>query len=189
MVANYHKIMFSLKSSITQKLFLFFLINKDKEIYLNELARTIEVDPKNLDRKLKQLELGGIFKSEFKGKQRYYSLNKSCPLLNEYLKIVNETIGLPQQLKKNLNKVNLIEEAYIFGSYASNKFDMLSDIDLLIIGNHKLLDAEKAILPIQKVVEREINIVDMTKEEFERKKRENDPLIIDLLAKPMIKVI
>jgi len=181
--------MISFRSSITQKLLTYFLLNKTKEFYINELARLLNVDPKNLDKKLKELEKEGIFKSEFRGKQKYYFLNKNFPLLNEYKQIFNKTIGLEYQLKNILQRVKGLEETYIFGSYANNKLDVLSDIDLLIIGSHKSLDAEKAIIPLQKTIGREINIIDMTREELERKKLERDPLIKHVFSKQIIKII
>lgn len=181
--------MISLKSSITQKLLSYFFLNKTKELYVNELARLLETDPKNLDKKLKELEKEGLFRSEFKGKQKYYSMNLSFPLFKEYEQIVNKTIGLEHQLKNALETVQNLEEAYIFGSYAGNKLDVQSDIDLFIIGPHKLLDTEKAIFSLQKTLGREINAIDMTREEFERRKRKKDPLINDIFSKPTIKII
>jgi predicted nucleotidyltransferase len=181
--------MISFRSSITQKLLTYFFLNKTKEFYVNELARFLNADPKNLDKKLKELEKEGIFKNEFRGKQRYYSINHQFPLLNEYEQIFNKTIGLEYQLKNILQKTKGLEEAYIFGSYASNKLDVLSDIDLLIIGSHKSLDVEKAILPLQKTIGREINIIDITKEEFEEKKIKKDPFIKHIFSKQIIKII
>lgn len=181
--------MISLKSSVTQKLLTYFFLNKTKELYINELARLLEIDPKNLDKKLKELEKEGLFKSEFKGKQKYYSINQSFPLLREYEQIVNKTIGLEYQLENAFKKVQGLEEAYIFGSYASNKLDVLSDIDLLIIGPHKSLDAERAISPLRKILGREVNTIDMTREEFEERKQKKDPLIKNIFSKPIIKLI
>ena len=181
--------MISLKSSITQKLLAYFFLNRTKELYVNELARLLEIDPKNLDKKLKELEKEGLFKSEFKGKQKYYSINSSFPLLKEYEQITNKTIGLEYQLKNTLKKVEGVEETYIFGSYANDKLDVLSDIDLFIIGPHKTLDVERAISPLQKTLGREINTIDMTREKFEEKKRKKDPLIKDIFSKPIIKII
>jgi len=181
--------MISLKSSITQKLLSYFFLNKTKELYVNELARLLGIDPKNLDRKLKELEKEGLFKSEFKGKQKYYSINQSFPLLKEYEQIANKTIGLEYQLKNTLKKIEGLEEAYIFGSYARDKLNVLSDVDLLIIGSHKSLDADKAILPLYGTLGREINTIDMTKKEFEGKKRKKNPLIKDIFSKPVIKII
>lgn len=181
--------MISLKSSITQKLLSYFFLNKTKEFYVNELARLLKVDPKNLDKKLKELEREGLFKSEFKGMQKYYSLNQSFPLLEAYEQIINKTIGLEYQLKNALTGVNGPEEAYVFGSYASDKLGVLSDIDLLIIGSHKALDAEKVISPLRESLGRDVNIIDMTRKEFEKRKQKKDPLIKDVFSKPIIKII
>lgn len=181
--------MISLKSSITQKLLSYFFLNKTKEFYVNELARLLKVDPKNLDKKLKELGKEGLFKSEFKGVQKYYSLNQSFPLLEAYEQIINKTIGLEYQLKNVLMRINGLEEAYIFGSYASDKLGVLSDIDLLIIGSHRTLDAEKAISPLRESLGRDVNIIDMTRKEFGKRKQKKDPLIKDIFSKPIIKII
>ena len=187
MVTNSH--MISFRSTITQKVLAYFFLNKTEKRYVNELARQLDIDPKNLDTKLKELKSEGLLVSEFHGKQRYYSLNKKFPLLKEYLSIFNKTLGVEQRLTTLFGQINGVKEAYIFGSYAKNKMNVWSDIDLLIVGNHKCLDAQKAILPIQKELNREINIIDMTSSEFENKKANNDPLIEDILHKPMIKLI
>jgi len=64
--------MISLRSSITQKLLNYFFINPDEERYVNDLARKLKVDPKNLSNKLKELEKEGLFCSENKGQEKYY---------------------------------------------------------------------------------------------------------------------
>ena len=187
MVANNHN-MISLVSKVTQKLLNYFFINKHKEHYVNELARILEVDVKNLDKKLKELEKNGIFKSRFKGNQRHYSINTSFPLYKEYEKIVQKTIGVETSLKETFKKINGIEEAYIFGSYANNKLDASSDIDIMIIGNHKALDAQKAVLKTQKLLNREINIIDMDRNEFDSKKEKKDNFIREVFNNKTIKI-
>lgn len=179
----------SFHSKITQKLLSYFFVNTAAKKYLNELARILKVDAKNLDTKIKELERLGLFMSEFEGKQKYYFLNKDYPLLKEYISIFNKTFGVVHFLTTVFGKINNIKEAYIFGSYAKNEMDVNSDIDLLIIGSHKSLDAQKAILPLQSQVGREINIIDMTQNEFENRKAENDPLINDIFSKPIIKIL
>ncbi len=80
--------MISLKSKITQLVLNYFFLNPQAKKYTNELARLFQVDPKNLDRKLKELEKEGLLKSEFLGKQRYFFINSRYPLLKEYKKII-----------------------------------------------------------------------------------------------------
>ena len=71
--------MLNLKSQITAKLLGYYFVNPQAKIYINQLARTLEVDPTNLMRKLKEFERDGLLASEFSGKQRYYFLNKKYP--------------------------------------------------------------------------------------------------------------
>jgi len=181
--------MISFRSSITQQLLNYFFTNKHEKRYVNELAKILEVDPKNLDNKLKEIEKEGLLKSEWQGKQRYYSLNQVYPLFKEYEQIFLKTFGLNNFFRKSLEKFHGIVAVYIFGSYANDQFNVSSDIDLLIIGSHKALEAQKAVLKLQKQLNREINIIDMTKKEFEQRKKQNDPFIKEIFDKPIIKVI
>ncbi|KKQ67778.1 MAG: polymerase beta domain protein region protein [Candidatus Peregrinibacteria bacterium GW2011_GWF2_38_29] len=88
------------KSKLTQSLFTYFFLNPEKELYLRELARTLSCDAANLDKTLKKLEKEGLFKSEFHGKQKYYSLNTSFPLYDEYKKIIEKSFGVQKFFRR-----------------------------------------------------------------------------------------
>lgn len=103
--------MVSLKSKITQKLLNYYFLNPRVSHYINELAKILEVDPKNLYRKLNELEKEGLFESEFKGKQRYYRLSRNYPLLKQYKEIFEKTYGLKNKLKAKLVGIKVIELA------------------------------------------------------------------------------
>ena len=177
------------RSVISRKLLSYFFSNKKIENYGRELARILEVDPKNLHTKLKEFEREGLIISEKKGNQTYYKLNRFFPLLHEYEKIIGKELKPEILLKKELSSVKGIKDAYIFGSYASGKIDNQSDLDVLIIGSHKALEAQKAVLSLQRELGREINIIDMTLQEFNRKIATKNPLLNDILLKPRIKII
>ena len=179
---NRKTIMISLRSKITRKILDFFFLNPRVKKYTNELARLLELDPKNLDRKLKELEKGGLLKSEFLGRQRYFYLNARFPLLKEYKKIILKTLGFEKDLAAALKKLPQLKEAYLFGSYAKDKMDASSDIDILLVGSHSPLAAQKVILTFQRKIGREINIVDMTKKEFAAKKRSQDNFLKNALS-------
>lgn len=181
--------MISLRSSIAQKLLSYFFLNQKEERYVNELAKILDVDPKNLDTKLKELELEGLFSSEFRGQERYYFLNDHYFLLNEYRQIVLKTFGLEGILKEILSKVSGIKEVYIFGSYAGNKLNAGSDLDLLVIGNHDITAIQKSILSVQKKFGREVNVVNMSEGEFVQRKVKKDAFLDEIFKKPIIRVI
>lgn len=180
--------MISLKSKITQVVLGYFMLHENSELYVNEMARRLCLNQGNLDRKLKELEKNGILKSELRGKERYYSLNSSFPLFNEYKKIILKTVGLEHLLGKAFQEVKGIQQAYIFGSYAKDQMDSASDIDLIVVGSQNSLDVQRKISEIQRSIEREINVVQMNSVEYERK-RKTDPFLKSIHKGRKIKIV
>ena len=168
--------MFSLRSKITQAVLGYFMMQDGAAMYVNQIARRFHLESGNLTRKLMELEKDGILTSRWQGTQRYYSLNHSFPLLPEYKKIILKTLGFEYNLKKALQKIPKVKKAIIFGSYAKDKMDTSSDVDLLVVGDHSTMELHKAIAGIQKSIDREINVISMTDSEY-RKKRTRDPLL------------
>lgn len=158
--------MISLRSKLTQKLLGYLMLHEEAELYVNEMARRLDVDPGNLIRKLKALEKEGLLKSRVRGKERYYSLNPSYPLFKEYKRIILKTVGLEHLLRETVRKVKGVQAAFLFGSYARNQMDSSSDIDLLLVGTHDIIDVQRKIAPVKKSVDREINVVSMGPEEY-----------------------
>ena len=83
-----------IRSKITKKLLNYFFLNEDERFYINEIAKIIKEDPKNVHTKLIELKEQGILDDEFQGNQRYFFINKNYPLLKEYRNIVLKKSGL-----------------------------------------------------------------------------------------------
>lgn len=181
--------MISLRSELTKKLLNYFFINPHESLYINALSRKLNLDKRNLVKKLKELEKNGILKSQTRGNLKLYSINKNYPLHNEYKKIFLKTIGLEDKLKKIMNDVAGVKEAYIYGSYAKDKMDAHSDIDLLVIGDHKIISLQKKLNNLQKEIDREINSVNMDEREYKRRIKNKDFFILEVFNKKYIKLI
>ena len=181
--------MISLRSELTKKLLNYFFINPHESLYINALSRKLNLDKRNLVKKLKELEKNGILKSQTRGNLKLYSINKNYPLYNEYKKIFLKTIGLEDKLKKIMNDVAGVKEAYIYGSYAKDKMDVHSDIDLLVIGDHKIISLQKKLNNLQKEIDREINSVNMDEREYKRRIKNKDFFILEVFNKKYIKLI
>ena len=172
--------MISLRSKITQKILNLFFLNEKEKFYINELAGKIKEDPANVHKKLIELKKEGVLSDEFSGKERYFFLNTKYPFLKEYKRIILKGFGFEKTLKEKLNKLKGINSVYIFGSYAQNKLSSESDIDVLIVGDFDTLNVQKVILEIQKLTGREINSIELTKKEFEKRKKEKDEFLADI---------
>lgn len=181
--------MISMRSKVTKELLNYFFLHPEERLFVNEISRKLNLDKRNLVKKLKELEEEGIFQSETRGNQKNYSINTSFPLFNEYKQIVFKTIGIEKKLRDILEKVEGVQKAYLFGSYAKNELDTHSDIDLLVIGEHKVISLQRHINSLQKQIDREINIVNIDKKEFDDRKKRKDPFIESILKEKHIEVI
>lgn len=181
--------MISLRSKIAKELLNYFFINPADRVYINELSRNLKVDKRNLVKKLKELEKEGILKSENRGNLKLYSINRNYPLYAEYRTIVLKTVGFEEKLRKLLEETEGIKEVYLYGSYAMNKMDIHSDIDLLVVGNHNLLALQRKLGMLQKEIKREINIVNMDEHDFKKRIKDKDPFINELLKKKHIRIV
>ncbi|MBI2095749.1 MAG: nucleotidyltransferase domain-containing protein [Candidatus Omnitrophica bacterium] len=149
-------------------------LNQTMAFYVNELAYRLGLDSGNLTRKLKDLESAGLLRSEMKGRERYYSLNPRFPLLGEYKRIVLKTIGIEARIRDALKKIPGVQRAFLFGSYAENRMDEASDLDLVVIGSHRVLELHKRIALLQKGLSREINLISISPSEYEKKRRSHN---------------
>lgn len=180
--------MISLRSKTTQKILNLFFLNEKERFYVNELSKIVGEDPSNTYKKLIELKNKGIISDEFQGKERFFFLNKSFPLLREYRKIILKQFGFEKTLKDELKKIKGVNSAYIFGSYAKNKLSIESDIDILVVGSFDNIELLKVVARAQKKSGREINVVDFSKKEFDKRLKNKDPFLKDIFSKKHIKI-
>jgi len=171
------------KSRLRNKILLHFFTNVDDNLYLREMARILKEDPGNLSKELSKLEQEGIFVSQFRGKQKYFFLNKTYPLFKELKSIIFKTIGIKGSLQKIINETSGIIEAFIYGSFAIGKENASSDIDICLIVEGNIFNEDKLISKIdslEKTILREVNYIYYSKEEWEKQIKKNDSFIVNI---------
>ncbi len=174
------------KSKTRKALYRLFYTNPERRYYLRELERMLGIPVSMIRKELIRFEKEGSFLSEKKGNLTFYYVNKSYPLFEEVRSIVFKTIGVAGLLRKELEKIKGIESAFIYGSFSKNEARADSDIDLFIIGKVDEDELIRQLGKIEKDLKREINHSLYTKAEFEKKKKEKDSFITDLLENPKI---
>ena len=178
-----------IKSKLRRDLLRLYFTNPDKEYYLRELERMINFSVGNIRRELMKLESKGLFTFRRQGNLVYYSLNKSHPLFKALKSLIFKTIGVEGELRSALRRIKGIELAFIYGSFAKGDERTASDIDLFIMGN---MNEEKLIRAISKAeiaLRREINYSLYSREDFEKKKKEKDYFIKELIREPKVFLI
>jgi predicted nucleotidyltransferase len=179
-IVVYHYNMINLRSELRRKLLAYYFTNPTADHYLRELATLLEIDAANLSRELAALQRQGCFISEYRGNQKYFRLNRRYPLYEEVRRIIFKTIGVVGQLQKTLREVRGIQEAYLYGSFARNQQDSTSDIDVLVVGEVRMEELERAVRKIEKQLGREISYTVLSRKEFKTKRTHRDPFLEDL---------
>ena len=112
----------------------------DKEYYIREVEKLLEVSSRTALVTLAKLEKKGILESKTKGKIKAYSIRKST-LSREFL-LLTEQYKKIQFMDKNQLVKEVLEKAddylqgivIVFGSYAKGIQKDDSDLDLFIVG-------------------------------------------------------
>jgi predicted nucleotidyltransferase len=169
--------MLDLRSKVRRRLMAYYFTNPKASHHLRDLADRLSVDPSNLSKELGRLEREGLFHSEVVGRQKYFRLNRRYSLYNEVRKIVAKTVGVLPLISRYLKKIEGIEEAHLYGSFARSQQDARSDIDLILIGvpDKKLL--AEAVRKLEKQLGREINYTVLPRQEFERRRERKDSFL------------
>ena len=109
-------------------------LNPGKKYYLSEIARILGKEPSAYQKYIEGFIKDGILCDERVGNMRFFWLNKNYNLYNEIKNIISKTIGVEAKLKTLLKEIDSVETAFIFGSFATDKFNRSSDIDLFLVG-------------------------------------------------------
>jgi predicted nucleotidyltransferase len=169
--------MLDLRSKARQRLFSYYFTNPTARHHLRDLAGRLGIDPSNLSKDLGRLEREGLFRSEVSGRQKYFQLNREYPLFGEVRSIVAKTIGAVPLITQSLKKIEGVEEAYLYGSFARNQQDATSDIDVLVVGKPKGEALAEAMQRLERQLGREINYTILTRKELDVRRARKDPFL------------
>ncbi len=166
-----------------------FFTNPDKSFYMQEIGRILNKKPGVFQRALNNMASEGILVSEYRANSRYFTVNKNNPIYKELKSIIFKTIGISGSIKQELEELKNLELAFIYGSFAKNKENYLSDIDIVIIGG---LDEEILINKLdslEKKLQREINYKIYSYKNLNKEISEKEPFIINILKDKKIMLI
>lgn len=166
------------------------LLNPDATYHVRELARLTGTSAGTLHKELTKLTQGGVLRRQEVGNQVRYSANRDCPIFDELASILRKTSGLVDVLASALGSVETnIVLAFVFGSVARGEQQSNSDVDVMLVGSLGFADAVQALHPVQATLQREVNPVVYSVDEFRQRAAGNDSFVREVLAKPKLFVV
>ncbi|PYT83442.1 MAG: hypothetical protein DMG40_02810 [Acidobacteria bacterium] len=169
--------MLDLRSKARQRLLAYYFTNPMARLHLRDLAERLSIDPSNLSKELGRLEREGLFRSEVSGRQKYFQLNREYPLFDEVRGIVAKTIGAIPLIAQAFRKIEGVEEAFLYGSFARNQQDAASDIDVLVVGKPPDEALAEVARKLERQLGREINYTVLTRKELNSRRARKDAFL------------
>jgi predicted nucleotidyltransferase len=166
-----------------------FFTNPDKFFYMQEIGRILNKKPGVFQRTLNNMTSEGILVSEYRANSRYFTVNKNNPIYKELKSIIFKTIGISGSIKQALEELKNLKLAFIYGSYAKNQENYLSDIDIIIIGNPDEEILINKLDSLEKKLQREINYKIYSYNNLEKEITEKEPFIINILEDRKIMLV
>ncbi len=165
-----------------------FLFNPENTFYQRQISVLTNQPIRGVQREVAKLQKLGLIEGSIQGNRIYYKVNKICPIFEELKNILFKSIGIAEVLKENLKRDN-IKIAFIYGSYARGEENLLSDIDLLLIGNISLKELSHILSKPKKELGREINYAVFPVKEFKKKLTQKDHFLSSVLREKKIFII
>lgn len=182
-----------LKSLFTSKtrveLLKLFLLNPESNFYQRQIEQKIRFPIRAIQRELVNLCTIGLLNKRVSGNRNYYSLSKTHPIRNELKNIILKSTGIVNVLRQHLVTNKDIELAFIYGSYAKDKENLLSDIDLFVIGDISSRTLSSLLSKEKENLAREINFSLYSKMEFLKKLKQNNHFIFSVLKDKKIFIV
>jgi len=162
-----------------------FLFNANNSFYQRQISNLAAQPIRGVQREVDKLNKIGIIERSIQGNRIYYKINKKCPILEDLKNIFFKSVGIAEALKKNLKEKG-IKIAFIYGSYAKGEENLLSDIDLMVIGDISSKELSSILSKPKKELMREINYVVFSLNEFINKAIQKDHFINSVLKNKKI---
>jgi predicted nucleotidyltransferase len=166
------------------------LMNANDRYYLREIESLTNLPVGSVQRELARLEKAALITSAPEGNRKYYQANREASVFPELHSLMIKTAGLGDLLRDQLlEQSELIELAFIFGSYAKRSEDAESDIDLFIIGDITGRRVSQILAPARDSLRREINTVIMNTQEAQGKYKDGNQFLASVIDEPKIFLI
>lgn len=166
------------------------LLHPDTSYHVRELARLTGTSAGTLHKELTKLTKAGVLRRQEVGNQVRYSADRDCPVFEELASILRKTSGLVDVLAAALSSVEKnIVIAFVFGSVARGEQQSSSDVDVMLVGSLGFADAVQVLHPVQATLQREINPVVYSLDEFRRRAASDDSFVREVLAQPKLFVV
>ena len=155
-----------------------------RSFYASELIKLTGSGSGAVQRELQRLAASGLVTVTRVGRQKHYQANPDSPVFEELRGLVLKTVGLAEPIRNALGPIGRrISLAILYGSVAKGLDTATSDIDLLVVADHVMLEElYSALAPVEAELARKIEVTLYSVEEFAERRAVGSVFLTRVLA-------
>lgn len=176
-------------SKVRVKLLDLFSRKPDLSLHIRGLVRELDEEINAVRRELNNLEDAGVLKSEKKGNKLMYSVDDSCPIISELKSMFRKDDPIIRKIAKAIGEISNISIVILTNSYITGKYEDHMDIDMLIVGQPDVDKVTSKISELEKDISKTLKTSIVKDDEFDFRKKKNDPFIKKILQNDKILVV
>lgn len=162
----------------------------EKWWYLRELAQRVKKTPSSIQRELSMFAANGLLETKRDGNRLYFKAATDTPIFAPLRDLLNKTVGPLTALREAIEPfASDIAFAFVYGSVAKGKERANSDVDLLIVGDVRLMELVRVLKPLEQDFGREFNPKCYAAAEFVSKFRNGNHFLNSVIRVPKIFLI
>lgn len=163
-------------------------VRVDEGFHLNEIMRLTGLGSASAQRELRRLNEAGLIVSERIGNVRRFHPNRNNLVYPELSSLIQKTFGLVGILSSTLGKLSSsMQLAFVHGASARHQGPNAAPIDLLLVCDETNYGDLLTRLPrAERYLRRKINPNLYTVADFQRRLRERQPFLTQVLQEPKI---
>ena len=176
-------------SAVRVKILKIFLFDKDKSYHVRSLVRAVGSEINAVRRELQKLTSIGFLRRRPSGNRVYYSLNSSSIYYPELLSLFVKEDGIGADIIKAEKELGNAKYAVLARSFVRGRASTVLDVDLFVVGGVNIEVLKNIVSNEEKKKNRELNYTVMGEDEFNFRKRRNDPFIVKILSQSRVMLI
>ncbi len=153
----------------------------EEMFHVREIVRRVEEEINAVRRELIFLEKKGVLKKEPRANRVYYYPDKNYPFYFDIIKLISKSRGIGADIIKNRIKLGKIKYAMLSGRFVRGIRQNNEEVDLLVVGTVVLPELTLLVRKEEARLKNEINYTVMTEEEFNFRKKRQDPFILSII--------
>ncbi len=169
-------------SEVRVKILRLLLLNPTKSYHVRAIVRAVGAEINAVRRELDNLVSISLLKKRQSSNKLFYTIDTLHPFFPELVSLFAKDDGFGYRIIKNQNKLGTITYAALSRAFLRGRESTALDVDIFIVGTVDTVELDALIKQAEVEVGREINYTVMDEEQFNYRKRTNDPFVMHVLA-------